>query len=178
MGLFKSLFGKSGSKLPAYLRDHQLPERRLVHGFLALYTGDDGDPRHSMDQEANRRHLEETWGCEHPGDLIDLMNRYETEGECNLAFDLVRVIKLARNGAGAAWISDEESWQRCYRSAQRLRGRYRRWEDVYLDCQAGRQQWWLQSQEQPVPPDQVQYYAARYAEANKLIFATLPLDRT
>lgn len=177
MGFLRKLFGKVGSELPAYVQDHQIPARRLIHGFLALYTGDDGDPRHTLDEEANQEHLKENWGCAGPDDLVELMDTYEGEGEYNLAFDLVRAIKLARHGAGAGWISDTESWERCFRCGERLKEGYQRWEDVYADCQKGREQWWRESQERPIPPDQIQHYADRFVEAKKLIFSQMPLNQ-
>jgi hypothetical protein len=181
MGFFNrfldEFFGrKPGSTLPAYREDHRVPERRLVHAFLALYTGNDGDPKHTMSQQANIDHLQQGWTTPDAAELVKLMDRYEVRGECNTAFDLIRAIKLARHGAGAGWISDDESWQRCYRCAARLKQKYQRWEDVYVDFQAGRVDWY-KGVGKPIPPDAYQYYAQRYAEANVLVLSQLPLNR-
>jgi hypothetical protein len=175
MGFFDGLFGKKvGSDLRAYREDHRIPERRLVHGFLAFYTGNDGDPRHTMSQQANIDLLQNTW-ADDPAQLVKLMDRYELKGEVNTAFDLIRAIRVARHGAGAGWISDDESWQRCYRCVELLKQKYPRWEDVYVDFQEGRAAWHERTR-QPRPVGDYEYFAKRYAEGNALIFSRLPLN--
>jgi len=176
MGFWSALFGsKAGSDLPAYREDHRIPERRLVHGFLAFYTGNDGDPRHTMDRQSNIKHLQENWSTPDAQELVELMDRYEVKGECNDAFDLIRTIKLARHGAGAGWLSDDESWQRCYRCALRLKDKYRRWEDVYADFTAGRVDWY-RGIGKAIPAGAEDYYARCFAAGQQLIFAQLPLN--
>jgi hypothetical protein len=178
MGFFDGLLGrkarKVGSTLPAYGEDHRVPERRLVHGFLAFYTGNDGDPRHTLSQQANIDVLQNTWS-DTPAELVQLMDHYEVRGECNPAFDLIRAIRIARHGAGAGWISDDESWQRCYRCAARLKEKYPRWEDVYVDFQAGRAAWY-KGRSEPRPAGDYEYFAQRYAEGSVLIFSRLALN--
>jgi hypothetical protein len=176
MGFLDAIFGqKPGTSLPGYKRDHEIPERRLVHGFLALYTGNGGDPFHTMDRQANVDHLQKGWDLSGPAKLRELMDGYE-EGECTPAFDLARVIKLARHGAGALWVTEDESWQRCIRCAQRLKQRYPTWQAVYDDFQAGRVQWYREVAETPLPEKDVQFYAKCYSVGQDLIYSKMPLN--
>jgi hypothetical protein len=177
MGLLDALFGrKAGSRLPAYKEDAANPARRLVHGFLAFYTGDDGDPRHTLDQQGNLDYLRQAWDVGDAAELNAVMDRYESQQECNEAFDLIRVIRLARHGAGAGLLTDEESWPRAIRCAQRLKRRYATWEDVYADFQAGREQWWRQCARKQPPPEEYKEYAQLYSLGRALIFSKMPLN--
>jgi hypothetical protein len=176
MGFLDAIFGqKTGTSLAGFKRDHEIPERRLVHGFLMLYTGSGGDPFHTMTRQENVDHLQKNWDLSGPAELVSLIDDYE-RGECTPAFDLARVIKLARHGAGALWITEEESWQRCIRCARQLKQRFPTWRAVYEDYTAGRVQWYREVAGKPLPVGDAKHYEQCYAEGEKLIYSKLPLN--
>jgi hypothetical protein len=78
---------------PRYRADHADPMRRWVHGILALYRGDVGDPAYWDVDCAHRQAA--AWGVNGPAELHGLLSRYQ-QGEIDPAFDLVRIIWLAR----------------------------------------------------------------------------------
>ena len=176
MEFLSAIFGrKLGTDLPGYRRDHKDPDRKLVHGVLMLYTGTGGDPFHSMGRAAYENHLRTNWGPPTAERLVRLMDRFEV-GECTLAFDLARVIKLARHGAGAGWLGVDASWERCIRCASRLKAHYPSWRALYEDKQAGRVQWHRDVVHTPLPQSDVDYYASLYEEGVQLLYARMPLN--
>jgi hypothetical protein len=157
-----------GVQFPEYLRDHQIQERWFVHAFLAYYTGTGGDPAYSLTRQQNIDNLTNSWGLRDAAALRELVGTYE-RGECTLAFDLIRVIKLMREGYGAGLLSEQESWDRAVQAAQRLHSKYRSWDDVYSDFQSGRDMWWREVLGRQAPPGEFDTYAERYGQAQRFV---------
>src|SRR5690606_27175766 len=110
-----------------------------VHGVLAVYRGDAGDPAY-WDRECALMQAQ-GWSMEGPADLQELLDRYH-HGEINLAFDKARLIWLARVGQGAGWLAEGTSWQWCEAGAQALRAYYPDWASFRAELEQGRAAWY------------------------------------
>lgn len=124
---------------PHYLADRRDPLRHWVHGVLAVYRGDAGDPAYWDGACANRQ--AGGWGLEKPEDLYELLERYR-DGEINVAFDKARIIWLARLGQGLGWLNEQQSWEWCRFAADGLRNQYPGWTEFAQDLHAGRASWY------------------------------------
>jgi hypothetical protein len=133
---------------PRYLADRSDPLRHWVHGVLAVYRGDAGDPAYWDEACAQRQ--AGGWSIEKPDDLYKLLERYRT-GEINTAFDKARIIWLARLAQGLGWLNEQQSWEWCRLAADALRHEYPSWPDFAQELQAGRAQWYGGE----IPPEQV-----------------------
>ena len=152
---------------PRYQADRADPRRRWVHGVLAVYRGDAGDPAY-WDRECALAQAR-AWGCEQPQDLHELIDRYH-RGEINLAFDKARLIWLARVAQGTGWLGEGHSWQWCESAAAALRAEYPDWSSFRADMEQGRAAWY----DGAVPPEQVAQAGANWGFAQAQVLAQLP----
>jgi len=126
-------------KHPRYLADRQDPLRHWVHGVMAVYRGDAGDPAYWDAACATRQ--SRGWGLEKPEDLYELLERYR-DGEINAAFDKARLIWLARLGQALGWLNEQQSWEWCRLAADQLRRQYPDWTLFAQELQDGRARWY------------------------------------
>jgi Protein of unknown function (DUF1266) len=150
-------------KHPRYLADRNDPMRYWVHGVMAVYRGDAGDPAY-WDADCAQRQAS-GWGLEKPQDLWELIERYR-DGEINAAFDKARLIWLARLGQGLGWLTEQQSWDWCRAAADELRRQYPSWPDFTRELLEGRASWYGGQ----MPPAELEQSneAYRFASANVL----------
>jgi hypothetical protein len=150
-------------KHPLYLQDRRDPLRHWVHGVMAVYRGNAGDPAYWDTACANRQ--ASGWGLEKPDDLYELLQRYR-DGETNIAFDKARLIWLARLGQGLGWLDEHQSWEWCRMGADSLRQTYPSWAAFAQEVQSGRADWY----DGNVPPEERSraHEDYRFATANIL----------
>jgi hypothetical protein len=124
---------------PRYLADRRDPLRAWIHGVLAVYRGDVGDPGY-WDQPCAERQAN-GWGMKTPADMHGMLARYR-DGEINTAFDKVRIIWLARLGQALGWLTEAQSWEWCRLAAGALQQQYASWQLLYEDIDQGRIRWY------------------------------------
>lgn len=133
---------------PRYYADRQDPQRYWVQAVYAVYRGDVGDPAY-WDPEDARREIQQGWSTPDREQLLALIQRY-VAGECTPAFDHVRIIWLARLGAGAGWLDEATSWGYALQSKAMLQYGYTGWPALVAGLEQGRAQWY--GGEDQVPP--------------------------
>ena len=161
---------RGGMADPRYQADSQVPLRRFAHAVLALTLGDSGDPGHDP-EPTNRDHLARTWGAPTREALMAELHRC-SQGSINVAHDKLRLVRLARHGCGAGFLSEQESWDWVAHGCQALRAVYPSWEAVISDYRAGKQQWFREQ----VPPAEAQHTDWAIDRARHLVLPHVPFD--
>lgn len=131
-------FGKG--KIDPSLRDRKDPRKHWMQAAMALYRGDVPDAGYWAPGEA-RNILTSTWSVDGRDKLVALIERY-MHGECNVGFDKLRIIWLARLGRGAGWLDDDTSWAYVFRAIESLQRTYDAWPALAEAMRAGREQWY------------------------------------
>ncbi len=155
---------------PRYYAERQDPQRYWVQAVLAVYRGDVGDPAY-WDPEDARREIQEGWSTPDRNELLALIQRY-IAGECTPAFDHVRIIWLARLGAGAGWLDDATSWGYALQSKAALQYGYTSWPALAAGLEQGRVQWY--GGEDKVPPGERERRQEHYRFAQQCFFPHCP----
>lgn len=147
-------------------KDAADPDRRWVQGVLAIYRGDAGDPGYwSRDRAAEE--ITKGWSTPDARELEQLIQRY-IAGECNVAFDKVRIIWLARIGAGAGWLDEAASWRLCLDAKRALQAAYPDWPTMIAATEQGRAQWYGGAHKIPPAELERKQAHARYAQSTIL----------
>lgn len=152
------------------LLDRTDPQKHWAHAAVALYQGEAGDPGHWPAREAASL-LQEGWSTADRQALIELIDRY-IQGECNVGFDKIRIIWLARLGFGAGWLDEGTSWHYVFAAQDDLRRTYASWPELKAAVAEGRSDWYGGADR--VPPPQLQKAEDSFAYANKQFFSKVP----
>jgi hypothetical protein len=115
------------------------PLRRWVQ-TAALIVMRNCDYGHLSRSEA-RHMLEHWWAIHGPTELQRQLDELAESGRPDNAWDLLRFIVVARMGAGAGFLSQQESWQRIRPVAERLQRAYDDWEGLGRAYVLARRQW-------------------------------------
>lgn len=153
-----------------HLMDRRDPRKSWAQAAMALYQGDAGDPGYWSKSDATSL-IQQGWSTANRDELVDLIHRY-IDGECNVGFDKIRIIWLARLGYGAGWFDEATSWGYVFGAAEDLRRTYGSWPEVKQAVSEGRVQWYGGPDQ--VPPQQLNKAEQSYAYANKTFFASVP----
>lgn len=163
--------GNSTSSLPPEaLADRADPRKHWAQAAQALYQGILGDAGYWSQSDAVKR-LSKGWSTSSRQELIELINSY-IQGECNVAFDKLRIIFLARVGKAASWLDEQTSWGYAFQAIHDLQSNYRSWEELRDAMIEGRAEWYGGASE--VPPQQNELSKAGYALAAANYFAAVP----
>jgi hypothetical protein len=158
---------------PRYVADHRIPLRAWAHGVLSIYVGRCADPGlHGT--EYSQGVLQNGWSLKGPDDLRRLIGNYE-RGEIGLAFDKARIVRLARHGWGAGWLSEDECWQRIAAAQEAIRQRYGDWESFITDFRQERQRWWTDVAGNAMPDGDRQAMERCFEEARTQVLYTTPM---
>jgi hypothetical protein len=105
---YSFLAGKrGGGGADPSIADPADPRKHWAQAAIALYQ-DTNDPAYWSERDAQHL-IQNGWSTADRNELLELIQRY-VQGECNLGFDKLRIIFLARLGRGAGWFDDATSW--------------------------------------------------------------------
>lgn len=126
--------------------DRSDPRKFWAQAAIALYQ-DDTDP--GCWKQANAlRCLQKGWSTPNGAELVELIQSY-IQGECNLAFDKLRIIFLARAGRGAGWFDEATSWNYAFNAIADIQRSYGSWEQLRHAMDEGRAEWYGGKSEVP-----------------------------
>lgn len=129
-----------------FLADRSDPRKFWAQAAIALYQ-DDSDP--GCWKQANAlRCLQQGWSTPNGSELVELIQSY-IKGECNLAFDKLRIIFLARAGRGAGWFDEATSWAYAFNAMTEIQKHYTSWEQLRVAMDEGRADWYGGKDEVP-----------------------------
>lgn len=115
------------------------PIARWARGAYGLLTG--GDDFGELGEDEAQALLESPWGVHDARALEREINRLEAGDTDNEAWDLIRVILLARLGYSAGYVDESASWQTVTRVALRLQASYEGWRPLGEAYARGRSEW-------------------------------------
>jgi hypothetical protein len=101
---------------------------------------DRADPGYWSERDAQHL-IQNGWSTADRNELFELIQRY-VQGECNLGFDKLRIIFLARLGRGAGWFDDATSWNYVFPAIGEIQSRYGSWSELKAAMDAGRAEWY------------------------------------
>ena len=134
-----------------FLSDRSDPRKFWAQAAIALYQ-DASDPG-CWTQENALHCLQRGWSTPNGAELIELIQSY-VQGECNVGFDKLRIIFLARAGRGAGWFDEATSWGYAFNAIVELQRHYSSWEQLRVAMDEGRAEWY--GGKDQVPPAQVE----------------------
>jgi len=146
------------------------PRKHWVQAAIALYQGDVGDAGYWPGSKA-REMLASGWSTNTREELIELIQRY-LDGECNVGFDKLRIIWLARLGRGAGWIDDATSWGYVSSAVDELKRAYGSWPELFEAMKAGREEWYGGADK--VPAGTLKLNERGFSYASKQFFPVVP----
>jgi hypothetical protein len=152
------------------IADRLDPQKHWVQAAIALYQGDVGDAGYWSSNEA-REKLSSGWSTTTRDELLELLQRY-IDGECNVGFDKLRIIWLARLGRGAGWIDDAASWGYALPAVAELKRTYGSWPELYEAMKEGRAEWYGGADK--VPAGTLKLNERGFAYASKQFFPSVP----
>lgn len=169
--VFSKLSGGSEDELPGeVLADRADSRKHWVQAAQALYQSFVGDAGYWSVKEATNC-LSKGWSTSNRQELIELIDRY-ISGECNVAFDKLRIIFLARVGKGAGWLDDDTSWNYAFQAIKDIQANYSSWEELRDAMADGRADWYGGVSE--VPPQQLEMNKAGYQLLVENFTTTVP----
>jgi len=121
-----------------FLADRSDPRKFWAQAAIALYQND-SDPG-CWKRENALSHLQ-GWQCPDPAALVRLLQRY-IEGECNIGYDKLRIIFLARAGRGAGFFDEATSWGYAFDAMTEIQRHYGSWTQLRIAMDEGRVEWY------------------------------------
>ena len=130
-----------GKKQSAQIADQTNPDKRWAGGVYTLVTG--GTDYGYEDKWDVRLALSNSWSIEN---ALDFQKRYAELTQLDtttqqktsaLAWNLVRAVNLSRMAAGAAFISQEESWAQIATLKPKIQAHFDSWQSLgtaYVDA--------------------------------------------
>jgi hypothetical protein len=115
------------------------PVERWARGAYGLLTG--GQDFGELGREEAQGLLESPWGVEDARALHSTIEALEAADSDELAWDLIRVILLARLGAAAGYLDAATSWAVVSRVGARLQTHYPDWDALGRAYARGRGTW-------------------------------------
>jgi hypothetical protein len=175
MGAFSlsKLLRRSPEHDSRYLGDRNVPLRRFAQGAAAAYRGNVGDPGYWARPDALSE-MTESWSTPDARELSELLEGYRA-GEINLAFDKVRIVWLARVAFACGWFDEATSWGYVNEACHALRSRYRGWDEVARDVEAGAIEW-NRRFSTPLDDDGLAWRRARAEEARRYVWPYTPFE--
>jgi hypothetical protein len=128
------------------LADRVDPRKHWAQAAIALYQ-DTNDPGYWSERDAQHL-IQNGWSTADRNELVELIQRY-VQGECNVGFDKLRIIFLARLGRGAGWFDDATSWNYVFTAIAELQRRYGAWSELKTAMDEGRADWYGGANEVP-----------------------------
>jgi len=129
-----------------FIADRSDPRKFWAQAAIALYQ-DDSDPG-CWKRDNALRCLQKGWSTPDGAELVELIQRY-IQGECNVGFDKLRIIFLARAGRGAGWFDEATSWGYAFNAITELQKHYTSWEQLRVAMDEGRADWYGGKDEVP-----------------------------
>lgn len=138
MKLGESPVGDDGFDRARFLSDRSDPRKFWAQAAIALYQ-DDSDPGCWKQEHAVS--CLQGWKTAAQPALVRLLQRY-IKGECNVGFDKLRIIYLARAGRGAGFLDEATSWGYAFDAMTEIQRHYVSWEQLRVAMDDGRAQWY------------------------------------
>lgn len=138
-GNANSAAADDGFDTARFQSDRSDPRKLWAHAAIGLYQ-DDSDPGCWKPENALRR-LQKGWSTPDRAELVALIQRY-IDGECNVAFDKLRIIFLARTGRGAGWFDEATSWAYAFDAITEIQKHCASWEQLRVGMDEGRADWY------------------------------------
>jgi hypothetical protein len=152
------------------LVDRADPRKHWAQAIMAIYQGDAGDPGY-WDRRRATESIQQGWSTPDVAELTQLIEKY-VRGECNVGFDKVRIVWLARLGLGAGWYDDATSWRYVFAAQAALQQAYGSWIELRAAVVEGREQWYGGAAK--VPQAQVQNADRHFSYALQKFLNHLP----
>lgn len=152
------------------MMDRADPRKGWAQAVMAIYQGDAGDPGY-WDRRRATESIQRGWSTPDAAALTELIERY-VQGECNVGFDKVRIVWLARLGLGAGWYDDATSWRYVFAAQTALQHAYGSWMELRAAVEQGRAQWYGGAAK--VPQVQLQNADRNFSYALKTFLGQLP----
>jgi len=124
------------------------PAKRFHWGVITTYMGH-ADPT-MLGREEAAGILSNGWSCPNGAALREKMSLYR-RGEINHAFDAARIVWLAELAAAAGWMDLAEVSQWSTEACARVRATHPGWAAFGDQLWIGRQRWWAEVAESPMP---------------------------
>ena len=115
--------------------DHLDPRKRFVWCALAISADEPADPGHRAAYSTTA--LTEWYGMGSRDELLGNLDFYFKGTGSTPAYDAFRGIFMARAGAGANMLSDQESWEQAYRFVRKMKQAYPSWNHYGSDYVEG-----------------------------------------
>jgi hypothetical protein len=151
-------------------RDRTDPRKCWAQAIMAIYQGDAGDPGY-WDRRRATDSIQNGWSTPNAAALTELIDRY-VHGECNVGFDKVRIVWLARLGFAAGWLDEATSWRHVFAAQVALQQSYGSWLELRAAIEQGRAQWYGGAAK--VPEAQVRGLDQNFSYALKAFLGHLP----
>jgi hypothetical protein len=122
------------------LRDRADPRKYWAQAVMAIYQGEAGDPGY-WDRKRATETIQKGWSTPDAAELTALIERY-VSGECNVGFDKIRIVWLARLGFAARWYDEATSWRYVFAAQTALQQAHGSWIELRAAVEVGREQWY------------------------------------
>ncbi len=152
------------------LQDRADPRKRWAQAVMAIYQGDAGDPGY-WDRQRATSSIQKGWSTPDVAELTKLIDKY-MRGECNVGFDKIRIVWLARLGFGAGWYDEATSWRYVFAAQAALQQAYGSWLELRAAVEEGRAQWYGGAAK--VPDAQLRNAETNFSYALKTLLGNLP----
>jgi hypothetical protein len=151
-------------------QDRLDPRKAWAQAVMAIYQGDAGDAGY-WDRQRATGLIQKGWSTPDAAALTELIERY-VHGECNVGFDKIRIVWLARLGFAAGWYDEATSWRYVFAAQTALQQAYGSWLELRAAVEQGRAQWYGGAAK--VPEMQVRNADQNFSYAYKLFLGQLP----
>jgi len=152
------------------MQDRADPRKYWAQAVMAIYQGDAGDPGY-WDRMRATESIQKGWSTPNVAALTELIESY-VHGECNVGFDKIRIVWLARLGFAAGWYDDATSWRYVFAAQAALQQAYGSWLELRAAVEQGRAQWYGGAEK--VPEAQVRNADRNFSYAMKTFLSQLP----
>ena len=152
------------------MQDRADPRKAWAQALMAIYQGEAGDPGYWARQRATDS-IQKGWSTPNAAELTQLIEQY-VSGECNVGFDKIRIVWLARLGFGAGWYDEATSWRYVFAAQSALQQAYGSWPELRAAVEEGRAQWYGGAAK--VPEVQIQNADRNFSYALKTFLGHLP----
>lgn len=152
------------------LMDRTDPRKHWAQAVMAIYQGDVGDPGY-WDRKRATATIQNGWSTPDAAELTKLIESY-VRGECNVGFDKIRIVWLARLGFAAGWYDEATSWRHVFAAQAAMQQAYGSWLELREAVVQGRAQWYGGADK--VPEAQARNAENSFSYALKTFLGTMP----
>ena len=148
--------------------------RRWVHGAYALWTG--GEDCGTWAQDRATASLASWYGATGPGHLWKVIAELKDGQTGNPAWDQVRALDLLRIGRAANFLDDDACWTEAGKIAVGLQRRYRSWDELAAQFEAGMLAWHRRSN--VTDPNELGRVQRHLPTLTQSVWPAIPFDAT